>query len=115
MNERTLINELQICFAHACRYVNRKKEYRISLDVGKALNKKLTGKFNMTGRFLVNDRFLARSKLITQIQHPGGFLQNLFNIQFRLMKPKSIELQERLLTSCPKLIIKFTREYSRNR
>ena len=110
MEISALKSELKINFSNSLKYGKRKFRHRIEMRIKSKLFVQLQKRYKLCGHFRPNVQLEHSLNLPTHHSYSDGLRVCLNHVNFRMVKPKKVELyngeEEKTL---PKLIIRYER------
>jgi len=110
MEINSLKSELKISFSNSLKYGKRKFRHRIEMRIKNKLFIQLQKRFKLGGYFGSNFQLQQSLNLPTSHIYSDGLRVNLSHVQFRMVKPKDVELfNSELGITLPRLIVRYER------
>jgi hypothetical protein len=110
MEINSLKSELKINFSNSLKYGKRKFRYRIEMRIKSQLFVQLQKRYKLCGHFRSNVQLEHSLNLPTYHSYSDGLRVSLNHVNFRMVKPKEVELFDgKTEKTLPKLIIRYER------
>jgi hypothetical protein len=110
MEINSLKSELKINFSDSLKYGRRKFRHRIEMRIKRTLFLQLQKRFKLGGHFGQNVQLERSLNLPKSHIYSDGLRVNLSHVQFRMVKPKDVELfNGESGKTLPRLIVRYER------